>query len=88
MEKKFCAEDILERFVYLYGEVSLEGSMIQPGLKLWKDYYEYSGSHMILTDEGGESGDSKPSYVELADGEGQLLSDFILDEVNSPKDSK
>lgn len=75
---------LLERFVDLYGEVPLEGSMIdpdlQPLLQLWHDYYEWTGDHMILTDEGWEPGEAKQSYVDAGDA------DAILDELNAPKE--
>lgn len=79
------AETLLERFVDLYGEIPLQGLMIKPCLALWHDYYEFSGSHMILTDEGWETGESKQSYVEMAKEHSQSLCDFILDEVNAPQ---
>lgn len=87
-EQKQIAQltNLLDRFVAVYGEVPLEGEMIAPGLKLWHDYYEWSGDHMILTDEGWETGEAKQSYVDLAKDEGQVLSDFILDEVNTPSE--
>lgn len=56
--------------------------MIEPGMKLWRDYWIHSGQHMILTDEGWEPADDVlDSYAEeLADG--QSLSDVVRDEVN------
>jgi len=35
--------DLLDRFVELYGEVPLQGSMQKPGMQLWRDYYEWTG---------------------------------------------
>jgi hypothetical protein len=73
---------LLERFVDLYGETPLEGSMIAPGLVLWRDYWKYSGQHMILTDDGWEPADiALPIYAENLD-DGEDLSDVIQDEVN------
>lgn len=68
--------DLLERFSELYGETQLSGSMIKPGHNLWREYHEYSGDHLILTDEGWEPGESKVQY--LHDG-GE-----IYDEANAP----
>ena len=76
-----AAQELLERFVDLYGETPLQGSMIEPGLKLWRDYWIYSGQHMILTDEGWEPGECLASYIESLD-EGQPISDVIREEVN------
>jgi hypothetical protein len=70
--------DLLEKFVDLYGEVPLEGSMIGPGLTLWREYYEFIGEHMILTDEGWESGEMKQSYLD------EYGPKSILNEVNAP----
>lgn len=70
--------ELLEAFVEVYSEAPLEGSMVEPGEKAWRRYYELSGQHMILTDEGWEPGESKASYI--ANG----FADWILDEVNAP----
>lgn len=77
-EDKVTPSSLLERFVELYGETPLSGSMIAPGRKLWRDYYEFMGDHMILTDEGWEPGSAKRSYLD------EVGSDAILDEVNCP----
>src|SRR5689334_20267287 len=61
---KITPMSLLERFVDLYGETPLAGSMIEPGRKLWRDYYEFTGNHMILTDEGWEDGEVKQSYLD------------------------
>src|SRR6266702_2725974 len=82
LTEKVTPMGLLERFVELYGEVPLEGSMIGPGLNLWRDYYEFTGDHMILTEEGWELGKIKQSYAEMAKIEGLPVSDYILDEVN------
>jgi hypothetical protein len=76
------ATKLLERFVEVYAETALVGSEIQPGMKLWRDYYLYTGQHMVLTDEGWEPADDVlDSYAdELAAG--QSLSDVVRDEVN------
>ena len=76
-----AAMELLERFVNLYGETPLEGSMIPEGLKLWRDYWIYSGQHMILTDEGWEPGEALESYVDSLD-EGEKIGAVIHDEVN------
>jgi hypothetical protein len=75
------AIDLLRRFAEVYGEVPLEGAMVEPGVELWHDYLEFSGDHMILTDEGWEPGEVKQSYLDAADGDESV----ILDEVNAPK---
>jgi hypothetical protein len=84
LKPKTTPSSLLDRFVEVYGEVPLSGSMIGPGLKLWHDYYEWTGDHMILTDEGWEPGEVKASYEEMAEAEGLPLSSFITDEVNAP----
>jgi hypothetical protein len=48
-----------------------------PDGRWWRDYFVLTGDHMILTDEGWESGDSKESYADAPDS--------ILDEVNAPE---
>jgi hypothetical protein len=75
-------EDLLDRFVEVYGEVPLRGSMIEPGLRLWRDYYEWTGDHMFLTDEGWEPGEVKQSYLDHLEP-GEPASSVILDEVNA-----
>jgi hypothetical protein len=69
------AVDLLERFADTYGDVPLPSVT---GPKLWRDFYEFSGDHMILTDEGWEPGSAKQSYID------EGYEDFIHDEVNSP----
>jgi hypothetical protein len=86
LKPKTTPSSLLDRFVEVYGEVPLRGSMIGPGVKLWRDYYEWTGEHMILTDEGWEPGEVKQSYVDMAEAEGLPLSSFIQDEVNAPKE--
>lgn len=49
-----------------------------PGPTWWKRYFQITGDHMILTDEGWEHGSTKGSYVETFGAES------ILDEVNAP----
>lgn len=76
--KRITARSLLERFVDLYSEAPIPSSMIEIGRKLWRDYYEFSGLHMILTDEGWEPGEIKQSYLDDDP-------DSILDEVNAPE---
>lgn len=73
-----AALDLLGRFAELYGEVPLLGSMVDQGRKLWRDFYEYTGDHMILTDEGWEPGEVKQSYID------EVGPEAIQDEVNAP----
>ena len=51
---------------------------------LWRDYYAFTGEHVILTDEGWDSGDNKQAYIEQAERDGIPLSDLILGELNTP----
>lgn len=69
------AVELLDKFVEVYGETPLGGSMIEPGLKLWRDYYEWTGDHMVLTEEGWE----RAKDIEASDEEIE-----IFDEVNAP----
>jgi hypothetical protein len=78
------AVELLERFAEVYGEAPLRGSMIEPGRKLWRNYYEWTGEHMILVDGGWEPGEGKAGYEQMAKDESVALSSLILDEVNSP----
>jgi hypothetical protein len=71
-----AAEDLLERFVDLYGEIPVSGSSIKTARKLWRDYWEYSGEHMIMLDEG---------WISAID-RGMYTPEEILDEVNAPKE--
>lgn len=73
-----AALDLLDRFAELYGEVPLVGSMIKPGRKLWRDFYEHTGDHMILTDDGWEPGEVKQLYID------EVGPEAIQDEVNTP----
>jgi hypothetical protein len=52
----------------------------------WPNLFALTGEHMILTDEGWESGDSKQSYI---DGlrSGESINDVILGEINAPEES-
>jgi hypothetical protein len=79
-----AAESLIDGFVNVYGEFHLTRNTIAPGMKLWRDYYEWTGDHMILTDEGWEPGEQKQSYIDQAASEGCDLGDFIQDEVNAP----
>jgi hypothetical protein len=85
ISKRLTPASLLRRFVEIYGDVPLVGSSIDPGRQLWRDYYEWSGEHMILTEDGWESAESKQSYEALAASQGVPLSDFIQDEVNAPQ---
>lgn len=87
LKDKTTPSSLLGRFIEVYGEVPLQGSMVGPGMKLWRDYYEWAGEHAILTDEGWEPGECKQSYVEMAEAEGLPLSCFIHDEVNAPAEA-
>lgn len=78
------AVELLERFAALYGETPLEGSMIDPGMELWREYWQWTGKHMIRTDEGWEEGTVKPELVKLAKDEGEPLDSYILEEINAP----
>jgi len=86
LKPKTTPSSLLERFVELYCDAPISGSMARRGLKLWRDYYEWTGEHMILTDESWEPGEVKQSYVEMAEAEGLPMSSFIQDEVNAPKE--
>jgi hypothetical protein len=77
-----AASKLLERFVDVYGEVPLQGSMIEPGMALWRDYWIYSGQHMILTDEGWEPADDVLDLYVADLDDGQPISDVVHDEVN------
>jgi hypothetical protein len=79
LSEKTTPSSLLERFVDIYGEVPLSGAMIEPGLKLWRDYYEWTGNHMILTDEGWEPGEGKQAYID------NCGPNVIIDEVNAPR---
>jgi hypothetical protein len=79
------AENLLDRFAEVYGEVPLEGAMIAPGNELWRDYYEWTGDHMILTDEGWEPGELKQEFIDSLEGD-ETIDDIILDEVNAPEE--
>ena len=81
-EKDMTAENLLDRFVELYGETPLAGAMIEPGMRLWRDYYLWTGDHMILSDEGWEPGEVKAGYLE------EYGPDSILDEVNAPNEEQ
>lgn len=80
----YCTLSLLQRFADMYGDVPLSGEMSDIGMKLWRDYYEFMGIHVIRTDEGWESGEAKEHYVQLCKKEGTRVEDCILDEVNAP----
>lgn len=54
-----------------------------PDKNWWRDYFELSGKHAILTDEGWEPGSVKQSYLEDAAERGETWAP--IDEVNAPK---
>jgi hypothetical protein len=85
LDRVATAERLLSEFADVYAEVPLRGSMIAPGYKLWRDYHEWTGCHMILTDHGWENGAEKASYEEMASAEELPLSCYIHDEVNAPE---
>jgi len=74
------AEALLDRFAELYGETPMPPAAGQ----LWRDYFEFSGKHMILTDEGWESGGLKEEYLEEWKNNSSRWTNPILDEVNAP----
>lgn len=71
------ATDLLDRIV-----ASIEDRPAGD-IQWWRDYYLFSGQHMILTDEGWEDGGSKQSYLDM-DAEHPEYGASILDEVNAP----
>lgn len=78
------AINLLQRFADMYGDVPLSGEMSNIGVKLWRDYYEFMGIHMIRTDEGWDYGEAKEHYIQLCKKDGTRVEDCILDEVNAP----
>lgn len=72
------ATALLTRVEALYSEVR-----IVEDLGFWRDYYRFTGCHMILTDEGWESGSAKQSYLDDWKGVPHC-SNPILEEVNAP----
>jgi hypothetical protein len=77
-------EGIIDQFVNVYGEVAVPSILMKEAAQLWREYYEWSGNHMILTEEGWEPGDAKESYTALALEEDRDISNYITDEVNAP----
>jgi hypothetical protein len=76
LEEKYAkAMELLDRMVAT--EVPV------PDHKWCVEYWELTGDHMILTDEGWESGDVKQSYLDEW-AKNPEWSDPILDEVNAP----
>lgn len=49
-----------------------------PDATWWKELFQITGEHMILTEEGWESGEGKSAYLTEGDD------NPILDEVNAP----
>jgi hypothetical protein len=64
-------------------EKEMEGQPIM-GTDYWRRYYALTGQHMILTEEGWESGQSKQTYIEQAYEDQCPINEVILDEVNAP----
>lgn len=50
-----------------------------PDVEWWTDWFELTGEHMILTDEGWEPGSIKAELIE------EYGFEAILDEVNAPE---
>lgn len=50
----------------------------------WRDYYSFTGRHMIMTDEGWEPGECKTELLEEYRADGESEDTIILDEVNAP----
>jgi hypothetical protein len=53
-----------------------------PDPQWFRDYFLLTGQHMILTEEGWESGDSKQAYLDGLNPE-DSIEDVILDEVGA-----
>lgn len=49
-----------------------------------RDFFVLTGDHMILTDEGWESGEVKQDYLDTWQKDHPSWSNPILDEVNAP----
>lgn len=80
-EKLEISEALLKRFADACTDRKLHDET------LWKDYFQYTGQHMILTDEGWYGGEMKQSYIdEIANGNwgDATLDEFVFDEINAP----
>lgn len=73
------AEDLLERAATL-----MEDRLITSDVNWWREYFIFTGEHMILTDEGWVEGRDKPLYAAQAAEDEIPMSDLVLDEVNVP----
>lgn len=56
-----------------------------PDKNWFREYFILTGAHMILTDEGWQSGEVKEELAKEAQENGEDVSDWVLDEVNAPK---
>ena len=72
------ATDLLERIVSSINDRPVGDT------SWWRDFFLFTGQHMILTNEGWESGESRQSYIDMATKDGYGIADLILDEVNAP----
>ena len=74
----------LKTALILLGEATEQDDLMAPNTTWFRRYYELSGQHMILTEDGWEHGSSKPTYIEQAKADGVPINEVILDEVNAP----
>lgn len=80
--KLAIAEKLLER---IDAQVDDIGRIDLSNDPTWRaDYYKFTGEHMILTEEGWDSGENRESYVQQAAADDAPLSDYILMEINAP----
>ena len=70
-DKYRAAMDLLDRAAVVLEERPQDTNWL-------RDFYLLTGDHMILTDEGWESGEAKDNVIE------QFGNDAIYDEVNAP----
>lgn len=68
--------DLLHEFV--------DSEQAAPNSGWFPRYFALTGDHMILTDEGWESGAGKAEYEKQAQEDGIPISDLILFETNAP----
>jgi len=71
------AADLLRRFAELYGEVRMRGASVAPCVQLWREFYQWTGEHYVLTDEGW-----MPAADHVAGSE------EVLEEVNAPAEGE
>ena len=72
------ATDLLDRIVACVEDHPISDT------SWWRDYYLFTGQHMILTDEGWEDGSSKQSYLDMEAEHPEYAENSILEEVNAP----